>query len=154
MWYWYSLWWSSFPRYCSRSRARLFWPRHALGLNSWPLFRCSDRSWSQCSVQGKKYNKHWISRLISSFWSLISLPQIFQNVHNGKKQFIKTIGFTSNEGLQLAVTPTTVEIYENGKPFITYDLENDKVEERMFDIKIVIKPADHETRHNRHTGMH
>ena len=53
-------------------------------------------------------------------------------MHNGKKQFIKAIGFTSNEGLQIAVTPTTVEVYENGKPFITYDLENDKVRVTIF----------------------
>jgi len=89
--------------------------------------------------------------LYSDAQTALEVNAQFKNVHNGKKQFIKAIGFTSNEGLQLAVTPTTVEIYENGKPFITYDLENDKVEERMFDIKIVIKPADHETRHNRHT---
>lgn len=74
-----------------------------------------------------------------------------QNVHNGKKQFIKAIGFTSRKGLQVAVTPTTVEVYENGKEFITYNISSDHVDERMFDVRMVVKPADHETHHNRHT---
>jgi len=51
----------------------------------------------------------------------------------------------------VAVTPTAVEVYENGKEFRTYNITEDKVDERMFDVRMVIRPADHEVYHNRHT---
>jgi hypothetical protein len=89
--------------------------------------------------------------LFSDAQTALEINAQFKNVHNGKKQFIKAIGFTSQKGLQLAVTPTMVEVYENGKKFITYNITSDHVDERMFDVRMILKPADHENHHNRHT---
>jgi hypothetical protein len=53
----------------------------------------------------------------------------------------------------MALTPDKLEVYENGQEFITYNITSDIVDERMFDCHVKITPADHETRHNRHTGQ-
>ena len=51
----------------------------------------------------------------------------------------------------MAVTPTSVEVYENGEEFKVYDIETEHVDERMFDVRMIVKPAEHELHHNRHT---
>ena len=46
-----------------------------------------------------------------------------QSVHGNKKQFIKAIGFTSPQGIQLAITPFNVEVYEDGKLKHIYEID-------------------------------
>jgi len=89
--------------------------------------------------------------LYSDAKTSLEVNAMFKNVHNGKKQFIKAIGFTSAKGLQVAVTPTSVEVYENGEEFKVYNIETEHVDERMFDVRMIVKPAEHELHHNRHT---
>ena len=46
-----------------------------------------------------------------------------KNVHGDKKQFIKAIGFTSPQGIQIAVTPFNVEVYEDGNLKHIYEID-------------------------------
>ena len=55
-----------------------------------------------------------IISLIADGSGALEVNAQFKNVNNARKQFIKTIGFTSPEGVQLMMTPDTLEVYEKG----------------------------------------
>lgn len=73
----------------------------------------------------------------------------FKNVHGDKKQFIKAIGFTSPRGLQLAVSPFFVEVYNDGELYNRFNI-TERVDEIVFDTHIRMTPADHEQHRNKH----
>lgn len=87
--------------------------------------------------------------LFSDDYSSLEINALFKNVHGDKKQFIKAIGFTSPKGIQLAVTPFNVEIYEDGLLKHIYEIDQ-PINEVIHDTKIVMTPADLTHHHNKH----
>ena len=73
-----------------------------------------------------------ILSLIADGSGALEVNAQFKNVNNARKQFIKTIGFTSPEGVQLMMSTEQVEVYEKGALIKTIDLTTDTCKTNKF----------------------
>ena len=141
MWCRYSLWWSSFPCFCSRlvpfKGSRDLKPYSGQD----PVcFDVNSKSGSVLDLFSDNTSSLEINALFKVFSHRCTLVQLWKtqnrsisakksiiyfvkNVHGDKKQFIKAIGFTSPQGIQIAITPFNVEVYEDGNLKHIYEID-------------------------------
>ena len=56
---------------------------------------------------------------------ILEILLLFQNVNGGLKQFMKVIGFTSPDGVQIMMTDKSLEVYDKGVVRSTFNITSE-----------------------------